>query len=266
MACPGAPGEACGGPDRLSLYERTSAPPSQSSTKVIDDDSDSSRTVTVTASSAQNSALPITSSVIPTSTPELKVGWYYEGCYVDGAGGRSLPNGAAVQGQMTNEKCRNACRAAGYVLAGSEYAGECFCGNALQAGGAPAPDGETQCNMPCNGNQTEICGGSNRLSLFRYYLGNESPTSSTTGAVSSTAAAVPTGLPDGFEYKGCYVDGPGYRVMQNQQPDDQQMTVASCSSRCARLGYDIAGMEYYTQVSSRGFLLDYMPKLSLVFL
>ena len=132
--------------------------------------------------------------------------------------------------------------------------GECYCGNALQAGGAPAPDGEAQCNMACNGNQTEMCGGPNRLSLFRYYLGNEPPPSSTTVS-SSSAAPLPTGLPEGFEYKGCYVDGPGYRVMQNQQPDDQQMTITSCSARCARLGYDIAGMEYHTQVSLHPSLL-----------
>lgn len=147
---------------------------------------------------------------------------------------------------MTNEKCRNACRSQGYVLAGTEYFCECYCGNVLVAGGAPAPDGEAMCNTPCNGNQTEMCGGPNRLSLFRFYLGNELPPSST-AVSSSSAAPVATGLPDGFEYKGCYVDGPGYRVMQNQQPDDPAMTIASCSNKCATLGYDVAGMEYHTQ-------------------
>ena len=147
---------------------------------------------------------------------------------------------------MTNEKCRNACRTAGYVLAGTEYYGECYCGNRLVAGGAPAPDGEATCNTPCNGNQTEMCGGPNRLSLFRYYLGSESSTTPTT-LTSSTAAPVPTDLPEGFEYKGCYVDGPGFRVMQDQQPDDPGMTVSSCTKKCAELGYEVAGMEYFTQ-------------------
>lgn len=117
------------------------------------------------------------------------------------------------------------------------------------AGGAPAPDGEAQCNMACNGNQTEICGGPNRLSLWKYYTGNELPGSSTTVLSSSSAAPVPTGLPTGFEYKGCYVDGPGYRVMQNQQPGDDKMTVSSCANACVKLGYDVAGMEYHTQVN-----------------
>lgn len=42
------------------------------------------------------------------------------------------------------------------------------CGNALQNGGGPAPDGSVQCNMNCNGNAAQICGGPNRLSLYRY--------------------------------------------------------------------------------------------------
>ncbi|KAF9693906.1 hypothetical protein EKO04_008402 [Ascochyta lentis] len=251
IACAGTLDEACGGPDRLSLYERTAAPPARSSTIGNDDGMDiivTPRQLIATSSVtlSESSKLLSLSSVDPTPTPEIKSGWYYEGCYVDGAGGRSLSQGGAVQGQMTNEKCRNACRTQGYVLAGTEYSGECFCGNTLVFGGAPAVDGEALCNMPCNGNQTEVCGGPNRLSLFRFYLGNEPPPSSTTVAPSS-AAPVATGLPDGFEYKGCYVDGPGYRVMQNQQPDDPRMTVASCSNSCAKLGYDVAGLEYYTQ-------------------
>ncbi|UPX16920.1 uncharacterized protein EKO05_0007301 [Ascochyta rabiei] len=251
MACAGALDEACGDPDYLSLYERTAALPARSDTFEIDDGlggdmSSSKLNATADEILLEPTTLSSISSATPTPTPEPKSGWQYEGCYVDGAGGRSLPQGTAVQGQMTNEKCRNACRAQSYVLAGTEYSGECFCGNALVFGGAPAVDGEALCNMPCNGNQTEMCGGPNRLSLFRFYLGNEPPPSSTPGA-SSSVAPIATGLPDGFEYKGCYVDGPGYRVMQNQQPDDPLMTIASCSNICAKLGYDVAGLEYHTQ-------------------
>ncbi|KAJ8111688.1 hypothetical protein OPT61_g5771 [Boeremia exigua] len=226
-----------------SFAQNTSTSMSPNTT-IAETTSDLSTSLNATATAFDT--LSNTSSIVPTPTPEPKLGWQYEGCYVDGAGGRSLPNGVGVQGQMTNEKCRDTCRAAGFVLAGTEYAGECYCGNKLVAGGAPAPDGEAQCNMACNGNQTEICGGPNRLSLWRFYLGNEPPPSSTTVS-SSSATPIPTGLPEGFEYKGCYVDGPGYRVMDNQQPNDDQMTVASCSSRCVGLGYDVAGMEYHTQ-------------------
>jgi hypothetical protein len=159
---------------------------------------------------------------------------------------------------MTTGKCKTACQNAGYVLAGVEYAAECFCDNTIQTPGGPAPDGDAQCNMPCAGDNTEMCGGSNRLNLFKYLTGTESSSTSasTTPTATSatpsstlvnTATATATGLPPGFEYKGCYVDGPGYRIMGNQRPDSNDMTISSCSRACANLGYTVAGMEYSTQ-------------------
>lgn len=53
---------------------------------------------------------------------------------------------------MTTESCLNACQDSGYLYAGTEYAGECYCGNAFANGGGPAPDGNAGCNMACNGN------------------------------------------------------------------------------------------------------------------
>ncbi|USP76719.1 uncharacterized protein yc1106_03993 [Curvularia clavata] len=180
-----------------------------------------------------------------------------------------------VAGGMTNAKCKDACRAAGYVLAGTEYAGECFCDNQIRNAGKPAPDGNTGCNMACNGNQTEMCGGPDRLTFWKFYTGTEASSSSTavssapassapassaaassaagttstsaTSSSASSAAPTATGLPAGFSYKGCYVDGPGYRILNNQQPDDQTMTVESCTKKCAQAGYTIAAMEYSYQ-------------------
>jgi hypothetical protein len=157
---------------------------------------------------------------------------------------------------MTNAKCQDACRSSGYILAGTEYSGECYCDNQFRGAGAPAPDGEAQCNMVCNGNQTEMCGGPNRLSMWRFYSGDETTvpvdsaaaTSAPTSKTSSSAVVpAATGLPKGFEYKGCYVDGNGYRILNYQQPDSQSMTISSCSTLCAGAGYDIAGMEYSAQ-------------------
>jgi hypothetical protein len=114
-----------------------------------------------------------------TAAPAKPTGWIAQGCYVDSVQARSLSYGANVASNtMTNAKCRDACFSAGYILAGTEYAGECFCDNALRNGGGPTPDGNAGCNVACNGNQTEMCGGSNRLTLFRYYTGQEIPSSS----------------------------------------------------------------------------------------
>ena len=61
------------------------------------------------------------------------------------------------------------------------------------------------------------------------------------------ATPAASGLPTGFQYKGCYVDGNGYRILNYGQTDDQAMTIGSCASKCAALGYSIAGMEYSYQ-------------------
>jgi hypothetical protein len=195
----------------------------------------------------------------PTTSPAQPTGWIAQGCYVDSVQARSLMYGGNVPGGMTNAGCQSACRAQGYVLAGTEYASECYCDNQLRNGGGPAPDGNVGCNMACNGNQTDMCGGSNRLTLFKYVTGQEpsalstivaSSVAASSTAVSSAVSSAPpvaTGLPTNFTYKGCYVDGPGYRIMNFQQPDDSAMTVASCSNKCAAAGYSIAGMEYSSQ-------------------
>jgi hypothetical protein len=47
------------------------------------------------------------------------------GCYSDNVSGRALPNEETDLGGNTNEGCQSACLAAGYVIAGTEYAGEC---------------------------------------------------------------------------------------------------------------------------------------------
>jgi hypothetical protein len=214
--------------------------------------------------SSQSTATPIVPS--STATPVPKTGWNYEGCYTDSVAGRSLAVGMGVAGAMTNAKCQAACRAAGYVLAGTEYSGECFCDNQFRNNGGPAPDGEAKCSMLCNGDQTEVCGGSDRLTLYKFYTGGETTSSTTvpstssatasatasasssgTSSATSSAAPVATGLPVGFAYKGCYVDGPGYRIVNYQQSDDQSMTIASCSKKCADAGYAIAAMEYSYQ-------------------
>jgi hypothetical protein len=103
--------------------------------------------------------------------------------------------------------------------------------------------------MLCNGDQTQICGGPDRLTAFKYVTDPNEPTSTPTptGPTGPTATPTATGLPEGFAYKGCWVDGPGFRIMGNQQTDDPDMTISSCSQACAALGYTVAGMEYSTQ-------------------
>jgi hypothetical protein len=242
MTCNGNQTDICGGSDRLTLF------------RYYTGDEPIVSTIVSTSSPLAASASTATSSAIVVAATGTPKGFTYQGCYTDSAGSRSLSVGTAVPGGMTNAKCQDACRASGYVLAGTEYSGECYCDNQLRGSGGPAPDGEAKCTMTCNGNQTEICGGPDRLTLFRYYTGDETIVStssilavSASMATSSRTSPAATGLPKGFEYKGCYVDGNGGRSLNYQQPDDQSMTIGSCSSICAAAGYEIAGMEYSAQ-------------------
>lgn len=57
-----------------------------------------------------------------------RAGWTFLGCYTDSVSARSLPYGVGVPGgpaAMTIELCQSTCLAAGYSLAGVEYADEC---------------------------------------------------------------------------------------------------------------------------------------------
>jgi hypothetical protein len=59
---------------------------------------------------------------------EARAGWTFLGCYTDNVSRRALPTMEQVPGgtnAMTNELCESTCLAAGFSIAGTEYAGEC---------------------------------------------------------------------------------------------------------------------------------------------
>jgi Glyoxal oxidase N-terminus/WSC domain len=202
MGCTGAPTTQCGGPNRLTVFWNGQAPP---------------------MGLFENTGVN---------------GWTQLGCYTDhGVANRSLttimptPGG---QSALTVERCTAACQNAGFTLAGVEYGSECFCGNKIEGGGAPAPDGSAGCNMPCNGNRTEICGGPNRLNVYGYKRA----------------------LANGFDYKGCYIDQVQGRILSYQQPDSTTLTIEGCISTCRGLGYAVAGMQYSSQCFCDNFLYN----------
>lgn len=128
MPCSGDATQPCGGPSRLNLFHNTAV-------------------------------------VGPQVNPGVN-GFTHMGCYSEGTTGRALtygvPGSVIPGGEMTVAKCTAACLAANFLLAGVEYGGECFCGNTISNGGAPA----TGCNMLCNGNSSEYCGAGNRLNVY----------------------------------------------------------------------------------------------------
>lgn len=116
--------------------------------------------------------------------------------------------------------------------------------------------------MACSGNSTELCGGSNRLNLYESGVVSTDPT--TTGGSSTTVpptTTVPTtttkptttvkptatGLPEGWEYRGCWIDNADGRIFTHEEADNADMTIESCVDLCIGLGYTVAGMEWSVQ-------------------
>jgi hypothetical protein len=67
------------------------------------------------------------------------------------------------QHAVTNTKCVAYCENAGFSIAGTEYGGQCFCGNELV--GSSSID-ESSCDMPCEGDGSQTCGGGLALSVY----------------------------------------------------------------------------------------------------
>ncbi|KAE9367654.1 glycoside hydrolase family 55 protein [Stipitochalara longipes BDJ] len=189
------------------------------------------------------------SSILTTSIPI----WKSLGCYTDNDGGRAL-KGYPVPGgpkAMTIELCQSTCLGLGYVLAGVEYADECYCGNSIKYNNGPAPDENAKCNMPCDGNPDETCGGPNRLNLYSLGAvnaptGTLTPTTTSTHT-SSVASASTTETGDAtWHFRGCYTDSVA-RTLTYSSPITDSMTVEACQSICYERGYILAGIEYSDQ-------------------
>ena len=128
MICTGNQYEYCGGPDRLELYVAN---------------------ITVPAGPSQPATVP--------------GGWSFLSCYTEGQGTRALSAASYANDSMTLESCAAYCN--GYTYFGTEYARECYCGNAFEGGSTVAPS-QSDCSYICAGNGSEYCGGSNRLSVY----------------------------------------------------------------------------------------------------
>jgi hypothetical protein len=125
----------------------------------------SSPATLVTSYVAQTTA-PAPAQTSPATSSSVAAGWSYYGCYSDNLNARVLTGVTFANignHEVTNTKCVAYCEARGYSLAGTEYGGQCFCDNELT--GSSAID-ETKCNMPCEGDSTETCGGPVALSVY----------------------------------------------------------------------------------------------------
>jgi hypothetical protein len=81
------------------------------------------------------------------------------------AGDPGLPAGAAEAAgvkAMTLTTCSSLCR--GFKFFGVQDGGWCFCGNDYGNQGGKAP--ESDCNQPCSGDSSTMCGGGGHNSVY----------------------------------------------------------------------------------------------------
>uniref|UniRef100_G3TTE9 WSC domain containing 1 n=1 Tax=Loxodonta africana TaxID=9785 RepID=G3TTE9_LOXAF len=88
----------------------------------------------------------------------------YVGCFSDEGEERTL-KGAVFYDlrKMTISHCQDACAERSYIYAGLEAGAECYCGNRLPAVSVRLEE----CNHECKGEKGSVCGGINRLSVYR---------------------------------------------------------------------------------------------------
>ncbi|KAI0909694.1 WSC domain-containing protein [Ustulina deusta] len=210
--CAGNPSQYCGNGNRLSVYvlNGTDVQP-----------------VASTMTTATTAAAP-TATTFP-------VGWTSQGCWQDGPNGRIITAYQAPDNdQLTPQSCAALCNSMGYIISGTEYYRQCFCGNAIYNGGVQGPD-DTKCNTPCSGNGDVNCGGAGYLTIYS----KGTPTTFQPPTVQTS------GLNGTWTYQGCYNDNiNNARSLPWQVLMPGTMTATTCLHQCAQFGYAAAGLEY----------------------
>ncbi|CAO1628788.1 unnamed protein product [Sympodiomycopsis kandeliae] len=149
MACSGNSTQACGGPNRLSVYSTLADP------------------------------LPVASApIVLQSTGTYTV----KGCYVDDVSSRLLSQ--SKQGGSA-ENCAKSCNGSKYF--GLEYSSECYCDDDFK--GTLVQADIKDCGMTCSGNAGQYCGGPNRVLVYENSAAATTATSASTATTSTTSTA-----------------------------------------------------------------------------
>ncbi|KAI1154349.1 hypothetical protein F4825DRAFT_193510 [Nemania diffusa] len=192
--CSGDDTEYCGAGNRLELYVTTGAIPTPTGTLAIK----------------------------PTVTPYVRVGCYEE------LPTRALTGGDFPNDAMTLELCASNC--AGFTYFGAEYGRECYCGQFIDARSNVTDDGD--CNMICAGDETEYCGGSDRLEMYRLI----NPPTSTTMIPTPTVTPVNKPTVSSYAFQGCWTEGDGVRALDSKSIAGN-VTLESCADFCQDYHY-----------------------------
>ncbi|KAE9376663.1 WSC-domain-containing protein [Stipitochalara longipes BDJ] len=164
---------------------------------------------------------------LPACTPATP--FVYAGCFSDTGSTDALEYRSELDyNNMTIEACVDFCKGNDFRYAGLEYYGECFCGATV--GGSLSPT--SNCNAPCTGNSSEICGGTSYISIYQ----------------DPTFPAVDDSVISDYNYVGCYSEGVGGRALEYQQDlNTSTITIEECLFACKDAGFAFAGVEFASQ-------------------
>jgi WSC domain len=189
--------------------------------------------------SAGNASTPTsttgTSTATPTSTSLAIVptigNYTFQGCYTEATQGRALRDKIVNQPDMNLDYCARNCT--GFTYWGVEYGTECYCGNTLGAGSAPATN-QDDCTFPCPSNPSQPCGARLRLDLYKL---------NTTTTEQPPPPSHPNTIRN-FTYQGCFTESttPGRRALSGKSLASNDMTLDYCAANCT--GFTYFGAEY----------------------
>ncbi|KAK6066430.1 WSC domain-containing protein [Seiridium cupressi] len=191
-----------------------------------------SSTLVITSTKSISSSPTISSSSSTTSTSSLQhlptvSSYTLMGCWTEGSGARALSAKSTLSSDsMTLESCASFCSA--YHYFGTEYGGECYCGNSLASSSTNAS--LSDCSMPCTGNAYQYCGAGSRLEL--YY-------SNTTNGPFQPATV---GGDKEWIWEGCRTEAQGVRALAGKATSADDMSLEKCAETCQ--GFKYFGTEY----------------------
>lgn len=83
-------------------------------------------------------------------------------CYTDGPNRTMNSSSYGINDGLTIEMCSSFCK--DYTYFGVEYSNECYCDNTLPDSSLVAE--KSMCNKTCDGNQSELCGGTWFIAIY----------------------------------------------------------------------------------------------------
>ncbi|CAI4210256.1 unnamed protein product [Parascedosporium putredinis] len=161
MVCSGDEYQYCGAGNRLELYRRAESGVASSTQAETATTVSFSTSPSVVPFSTTSSSI-LSSTINASPTPTIVGNFTFQGCITEGSGVRALSQAGLADPQLDLEHCAEFC--SNYKYFGTEYASECYCADSLDPSSSEADPSE--CNMPCSGDASQLCGGPNRLSLY----------------------------------------------------------------------------------------------------